>query len=90
MRRHGMLALAGDKYAPHVMIALSDFVIRNRLGNANCRKHAKAALMVVKANVINERLLECLDYLLTNIDSNPNCVSNSEFKKLSAGHISWS
>jgi hypothetical protein len=29
------LALAGDKYTPHVMIALSDFMIRNRLGKSS-------------------------------------------------------
>jgi hypothetical protein len=84
-----ILALAGDKYTPHVMVSLSEFEIRNRLGNAICCKHAKAALTIVKANVINQRLLECLDYLLANIDSNHNCVSNSEFKKLSTGYIKW-
>jgi hypothetical protein len=84
-----ILALAGDKYAPHVMVALSEFELRNRLGNATCRKHAKAALTIVKANVINQRLIECLDFLLTNIDADPKCVSSSEFKKLSADYINW-
>jgi hypothetical protein len=84
-----MLALAGDKYAPHVIASLSEFEIRNRLHNANCRKHAKTALLIVKSNVINERLLECLDYILTNIDTNQNCVESSELKKLSADYINW-
>lgn len=84
-----ILALAGDKYTPHVMASLSDFEIRNRLGNATCRKHAKAALTIVKANVINQRLLECLDYLLANIDADQKCVSSSEFRKLSTGYINW-
>ncbi len=81
--------MAGDKYAPHVMASLSEFEIRNRLGGALCRKHAIAALTIVKGNVINERLIECLDYLLANIDINQSCISNSEFKKLSAGYINW-
>jgi hypothetical protein len=84
-----ILALAADKYTPHVMVSLSEFEIRNRLGNATCRKHAKAALTIVKANVINQRLLECLDYLLVNIDTNQNCVTNAEFRKLSTGYIKW-
>jgi hypothetical protein len=84
-----ILAMAGDKYAPHVMASLTEFEIKNRLGNSLCRKHAKAALEIVKTNVINQRLLECLDYLLENIDVKPNCVSSSEFKKLSASHIDW-
>tara|TARA_R110002110_G_scaffold60184_16_gene169742 strand:- start:184 stop:1614 length:1431 start_codon:yes stop_codon:yes gene_type:complete len=87
---NAILALAGDKYAPHVMASLPDFEIRNRLGNANCRNHAKAALTIVRANVINGRLLECLDYLLSNIDTDIACVSSTEFKKLSEGYINWS
>jgi hypothetical protein len=84
-----VLALAADKYAPYVMVSLSDFEIRNRLGNAICRKHAKAALTIVKGTVFNQRLLECLDYLLVNIDADQSCVANADFKKLSAGHINW-
>ncbi|WP_395442926.1 hypothetical protein [Caulobacter sp. UC70_42] len=85
-----MLALAADKYAPHVMASLSEFEIKNRLGNALCRSHAKAALQIVKANVINERLLECLDHLIDKLDVDPNCVNSLEFRKLSAGYINWS
>ena len=84
-----VLALAGDKYAPHVMAALSEFEVRNRLGNATCRKHARAALAIVKGNVINRRLIECLDFLLANIDADPQCASSREFKKLSADYINW-
>ena len=84
-----ILAMAGDQYSPHVMASLSEFEIRNRLGSAVCQKHAIDALNIVKGNVINGRLIECLDYLLTNINVNQSCVSNSEFKKLSAGYITW-
>lgn len=72
------------------MAALSEFEVRNRLGNATCRQHAKAALTTVKSNVINQRLIECLDFLLANIDSDPKCVAGDKFKKLSAGYIYWS
>jgi hypothetical protein len=84
-----ILALAADKYTPHVMVSLLEFEIRNRLGNATCRKHAKDALTIVKANLINQRLLECLDYLLVKIDTNQNCASSAEFRKLSTGYINW-
>ena len=84
-----ILALAGDKYAPHVMAALSDFGIRNRLENSICRKHAKAALSIVRGNVVNRRLLECLGFLIDKIDTNPKCGSSREFKRLSADYIDW-
>jgi hypothetical protein len=72
------------------MAALSEFELRNRLGSSICLKHAKDALTIVKGNVINRRLIECLDFLLTNIDADPKCVASSDFKKLSAGYIDWS
>jgi len=84
-----MLSLAGDKFAAHVMVSLSDFEIRNRLNNPICRQHAKAALQIVKTNVINQRLLECLDFLIDRIEKDPSCGTSTDFKKLSAGYISW-
>jgi hypothetical protein len=85
-----ILALAGDKFAPHVMASLSHIELKSKLHNQLCRKHAKAALEIVKKNVINARLLECLDYLISNIETGPGYVDNPEFRKLSAGYIRWS
>ncbi|PJG51410.1 hypothetical protein CVM73_31040 [Bradyrhizobium forestalis] len=84
-----ILSLAGDRFAAHVMVALSDFEVRAQLGRTLCRAHAKTALTLVRATVINQRLQECLDYLIANIEANPGCAHGSEFKKLSAGHINW-
>ena len=82
-----ILALAGDQYAPQVMASLPSFEIKNRLSNQLCRKHAIDALTIVRGNVINLRLIECLDYLISNLDDDHSCVSSSEFKKLSADYI---
>ena len=84
-----ILQLAGDKFAPHVMAVIGHFEIRNKLHNSRCRMHAKAALELTKKNVINARLIECLDYLINNIETNMDCVVSSEFKKLSASYIKW-
>lgn len=84
-----ILSIAGDKYAPHVMASLAHYEIKAKLGNALCRKHAKSCLETVKANVINGRLIECLDYLISKIEASSSCVDSPEFKKLSAGYINW-
>ena len=84
-----ILSYAGDQYAPNVMGLLSHYELRSMLGNVTCRKQAKAALEAVKQNVINQRLNECLDYLIANIEENSSCVADSNFKQLSAGHIHW-
>lgn len=84
-----MLRLAGDKYAPHAMAALSHYEISHKLSKFNCRVQAKAALEVVRSGVVNQRLIECLNYLISNIEASGACVSDQAFKKLSAGYITW-
>ena len=84
-----ILALAGDQYSPHVMESLSSIEIYNRLTNELCRKHATDALTIVRANVINLRLIECLDYLISNIVDDYSCVKSSEFRSLSIDYINW-
>jgi hypothetical protein len=85
-----ILSLAGDKFAPHVMASLAHYEVKAKLGNVLCRNHAKVCLQTVKANVINARLIECLDHLIAKIEANSSCVDSTEFKKLSAGYINWS
>ena len=85
-----ILALAGDKFAPHIMASLSHFEVSAKLGNPRCRTHAKNALAIVRSNVINARIIECLDFLIDNIETKPSCVDSTDFKKLSASYINWS
>jgi hypothetical protein len=84
-----ILSYAGDKYAAHVMASLSDFEIKNRLHNSVCRENAKDALSAVKSNVINLRIIEYLDYLISNIQTNEQCISDSKFRKLTQDYINW-
>lgn len=85
-----ILSYAGDQYAATVMALLSHFEIRSNLGSAICRQQAKKALEATKTNVINARLNECLDYLIANIEASASCVADTQFRKLSSGHIQWS
>lgn len=83
------LSMLGDKYAAHAMAALSGYELQSKLYSEICRKQAKEALLTIKASVVNQRLLECLDYLIDRIEGTGKCVLDSEFKKLSAGHLQW-
>lgn len=84
-----ILLLGGDKFAPHIMAAFTQYEISGQLGRAICRTQAKQALEAARTNVINQRLIECLTYLIDNIETNPGCATSTEFKRLSAGHIRW-
>lgn len=84
-----ILSILGDKYAPHAMAAFTHYEIQRKLGAASCRGKAKQALEIIKQSVVNSRLIECLDFLINNIETNGKCVFDSRFKKLSAGYINW-
>ena len=84
-----ILSMLGDKFAPHAMAALTHYEIQRKLGASSCRTKAKEALEIIKQSVVNSRLLECLDFLINNIESSGKCVLDSRFKKLSTGYITW-
>ncbi len=84
-----ILRLSGDQYAPMVMALLTHYEVQGLLGRVVCRQQAKHALLEVRQNVINQRLVECLNYLIDKIESSQYCVTSTEFKNLSAQIINW-
>jgi len=84
-----ILSKLGDKYTPHAMAILTHYEIQRKLEAPVCRAQAKQALETIKQSVVNARLIECLDYLISKIEDNGKCVLDSDFKKLSAQYINW-
>src|SRR5699024_2179736 len=80
-----LLSFAGDEYAPLVIKLLSHYEIKASLNSTICRAQAKLALKKVRKNIINERLRECIDYLIENIELDRGAADSSRFKKLAAG-----
>jgi hypothetical protein len=85
-----VLRIAGDKFAPHVMASLTHYEIKARLGTERCRLHARDSLQIVRSVVINQRIAECLDYLIDRLPNDASCIDNQEFRQLSTGYINWS
>jgi len=84
-----ILANAGDKYAPYVLTFLTHNTFQSSLSNTTVRTQTRRALEVVKTNVISQRIVECLDYVIARIEQAPDCVLSTEFRTLSAAHINW-
>jgi hypothetical protein len=84
-----LLTLLGDKYSHFAITALTHYEIQRKMESSLCRTQARLALDVIKQNIVNERLSECLDYLISRIERNGRCVLNSDFKKLSAQCVKW-
>lgn len=43
----------------------------------------------VKQNIINERYIESLDYLLSEFPKTERAIFNTQFKKLTNGFLTW-
>jgi hypothetical protein len=84
-----ILRLAGDKYIPHVMAALSNYDFQAQLGSSIARTQCRQALEEARKNVVNERLLEGIDYLIKNIEADQKSAMSGEFKKITANYIKW-
>lgn len=84
-----ILSQLGDKYAPIAIAALTHYEIQQKLSISICRVQAKTALEIIRQGIVNERLAECIDYLIARIENNGNCVLDKDFKVLSAQYINW-
>jgi hypothetical protein len=84
-----ILSLLGDQYASHAMASLTHHEIQWQLEKSVCKGQAKEAFEIIKSSVVNERLVECLDFIIGNIDKTGKCVFDTRFKQLSADYISW-
>lgn len=82
-----LLSKLGDKYSPFAISALVHYEIQTKLSNRTCLLQAKLALSVIRQSVINERLIECFDYLLERIETTGKCVFESQFKSLAAPSV---
>lgn len=84
-----ILSLAGDQYAGLVLNALFQFDIRRKLSSDVARTQARQALERVQGNVVNARLQECFNYLVSKIEADRNCMDSADFKELSKQYVDW-
>lgn len=84
-----IIGMLGDQFAPTALAALTSYEIQAQLEREICREQACMALSVLKAGVVNQRLLECIDFLIQHLPSTGKIVFDTRFKALSAGYINW-
>lgn len=82
-----LIGLLGDQFAPAALAALTSYEIQAQLERDICRQQACLALGVLKAGVVNQRLQECIDFLITHLPNTGKVVFDTRFKNLSAGYI---
>lgn len=78
-----------DEFIPLFIIQLSEFDIQQKLGRSISMEQALEMITEVKQNIINERYIESLDYLLAEFPKTNKAIFNSHFKKLTGSYIDW-
>lgn len=78
-----------DDFIPLFMAQLCEFDIQQKLGRKIAMEQAIEMIKEVKHNIINERYVESLDYLLAKFPGTGRAIFNTEFKKLTAGFLTW-
>lgn len=78
-----------DDFIPSFIQRLTEFDIQQKLSRKICMEQAILMINEVKKNIINERYIECLDYLLEEFPKSEKTIFDAKFKKLSADFINW-
>lgn len=78
-----------DDFIPLFIAQLCEFDIQQKLGRKIAMEQALEMITEVKHNIINERYVESLDYLLAKFPNTSRAIFNTEFKKLTAGFLTW-
>lgn len=84
-----LIGILGDQFTPLALAALTSYEIQAQLEREICREQLCVALGILKAGVVNQRLQECIDFLLANLPSTGKIVFDTRFKTLSANYITW-
>ncbi|MBZ9729988.1 hypothetical protein LB467_09850 [Salegentibacter sp. JZCK2] len=78
-----------DDFIPLFIAQLCEFDIQQKLSRKISMEQALEMISEVKHNIINERYIESLDYLLEKFPNTERAIFNTEFKKLTSGFLTW-
>lgn len=82
--------ILGEEYIPEFLIQLTKTVIQQRLSRKICLEECIEVLKLVRKNIVNDKYLESLDYLITNMPKTGKVIFDSNFKKITSSFLTWS
>jgi len=81
--------LLGDDYLADFIIVLTKSTIQQRLSRKICLEQFIEVLHLVRKNLVNDKHIESIDYLIDKMPKAPKSVLNTKFKKLTSSIIDW-
>jgi len=82
-------SIMGEDHFPQFIAELTTFEVQQRLSTRIGRRQGIELLSNIRKNIVNERYLECLDYLIKNLPKSEKVIFDSEFKKNSSTFLKW-
>lgn len=81
--------MLGDENIIYVLLAMHANEVRVQLDNTICQGHMVTVLTLLLANARSERIIEILNYLITNQKRLDTIHIDKSYKDLTKNHINW-
>lgn len=83
------ISLLGDDHFPQIVVELMNFEIQHKISRRIARNQLIEILNMLRKNLINERYIEAIDYLIKEFPKSERIIFNTDFKKISSTFINW-
>ncbi len=81
--------ILGEDHLPQLISELTQFEIQQKLSRTISRNQCIDLLVMVRKNMVNEKYLESIDYLILNFPKSEKIIFNAEFKKITSSFLNW-
>ena len=81
--------ILGEEHIPQLLIELTRLEIQQKLSRQIGRSQGIELLVMVRKNIVNDKYLEALDYLIKEFPKSEKVIFNTEFKKITSTILKW-
>ncbi len=83
------LSLLSEEQFPELIIQLTKLEVQQRMSRKIGRENAIQILSDIKKNLVTEKYIETIDYLIKELPKSEKAVFNSDFKKITGTFLTW-
>ena len=81
--------IMGEEHFLQFIAELTTFEVQQKLSTKIGRRQGIDLLTQLRKNIVNERYLECMDYLIKNLPKSERVIFDTDFKKISSTFLTW-
>jgi hypothetical protein len=81
--------LMREEFIPEFIVQLTTYDIKAKIRNNISKNQLIELLKMIKSNIVNERYIEALEYLIRKLPSDSEAMLSKDFKKISSAFLTW-